>query len=147
MRLVPLAMLSAVALLLVPHDGAAQVGEEQQQAYWYVSHFKIPFAKVDSLVSLEKSYSPRIRAGLTSEQSGMLDRKVLIHDTGNEWTVVIMTKHPSWASIRAEPPVNMMQHVFRDEAERGRIQAAFNWVFEGAEHWDAIYREAEEISN
>ena len=32
-----------------------------------------------------------------------------------------------------------------DEEERERIQAAFNWVYEGTEHRDAIYREASEM--
>lgn len=144
MRLLALGLFALIAFS-VPAKVLAQE-EDADSPYWYVTHWKIAFSKVDSLVSLEKAYSPRFRETVTPEQTGVLDRKVLIHDTGGEATVVIMTKHPTWRAIREDAPIgNVMEHVFPDEPERQGIQEAYQWVFEGAEHWDAIYREAEEI--
>ncbi len=142
-RTLSLTILAAIALTTVPAEATAQ--EPSESPYWYLSHYKVPWAKVDSLVALEQRYAPMVREELTPEQTGILDRKLLIHDTGNEWNVVIMTKYVSWAAIREDPAVNIMEAVWPDEAERQRIQAAYNWVYEGAEHWDAIYRESEEI--
>ncbi|MDX1616693.1 MAG: hypothetical protein R3300_20470 [Candidatus Promineifilaceae bacterium] len=142
MRLLTLGLF--VLLLSVPADALAQE-EADDTAYWYVSHYQIPWAKVDSLVSLEKRYSPQIREATTPEETGVLDRKVLIHDTGNEWNVVIMTKFPSWEAIRAE--IDVLELVFPDEAERSALQEAYGWVFEDTDHWDAIYVEAEDLQN
>lgn len=142
-RTLSLTLLAAIALAIVPGRAAAQ--QESDAPYWYVSHYEVPWARVDSLVALEQKYSSMVREEMTPEQTGILDRKVLIHDTGNEWNVVIMTKYTSWAAIREEPAVDIMETVWPDEAEREEIQAAFNWVYEGTEHWDAIYREATEI--
>ena len=142
-RTLCLTLLAAIALTGVPDGLAAQ--QETDSPVWYVSHYKVPWARVDSLVTLEQQYAQRVREELTPEQTGILDRKVLIHDTGTEWNVVIMTKYPSWAAVREEPPVNAMETLWPDEEERERIQAAFNWVYEGTEHRDAIYREASEI--
>lgn len=143
MRLLALGLFALIAFS-VPADAVAQE-EADDTAYWYVSHYQIPWAKVDSLVSLEKTYSPQIREATTPEQTGVLDRKLLIHDTGTEYNVVIMTKYPSWNAIRAETDV--LELVFPDEAERSTIQEAYGWIFEDTDHRDAIYVEAEDLQN
>lgn len=141
MRLAVVGLLSVIALFSTSELMAQET--DDSTPYWYVSHYQMAWPKVDSLTSLEKEYSPQIREVVTPEETGVLDRKVLIHDTGTKWNVVIMTKYPSWAAIREEPSVNVVERVFPGE-EGERINEAYGWVFEGATHYDAIYIEAEE---
>ena len=117
--------------------------EADETPYWYVTQWQIAWPRVDSLISLEKQYSPQIREAVGPEETNLLDRKVLIHDTGTKWNVMIMNKYSSWSAIRDDPPVNVMERVFPGE-EGEEISEAYGWVFEGATHYDAIYIEAEE---
>lgn len=139
MRLLAFTLFALIAVSL-PADGLAQE-EEEPTAYWYVTQWQIPWAKVDSLRSLEEQYTPAIEEAAREVEGTLLDRKVLIHDTGTEWNVMILSKYPSWQAIRDD--VNVFERAFPDEAQREGIDEAFSWVFEGALHRDAIYVEIE----
>ena len=142
-------MRTSVLLTLVLVAGTALSGtafaqeEEGPSAYWYVSAYNIPWEKVDSLQSLNRQYTAPVVED--SKQAGrILDRKMLIHHTANEYNVIIMTKFPSWEAIDRGAGFDEFAEQRWDEAKNEEIEAAFDWVFEGAgAHQDWIYGEAE----
>ena len=74
---------------------------------------------------------------------GLLDYKVLIHHTGDEFSVVTMSKFPSWDAINKGAGWGAAFKIIEpDKNERQKISDSWNWVFEGASHIDNIYTEA-----
>lgn len=127
----------------------AQEDSKKGTPYWYVSSHKIAWEKVDSLQSLIKLYTIPILAEVKKD-GGLLDYKVLIHNTGDEYNVVIMSKYPSWAAIdKGAGWGAAFKKIEPDKAKRKKVSDAFNWVFRGRVHIDNIYTEvtlSEEIN-
>jgi hypothetical protein len=137
-------LLSVLMVLFLASTVLAQETQTKDKAYWYTSSFKIPWAKVDSLKKLVKMYVNPIVA--QAKKSGrILDYRVLIHHTGDEYNVVIMEQYPSWVAIdKGNGFADAFKVVEPDAAKRKVGYAAWNWVFEGVVHIDNIYTEATE---
>ena len=133
-------LLSAACLVALgmPTPSTAQESTEQQTPYWYASYFSIDWTRTDSLTKLWKLTEP-VRE-LQKENGEILEWLGLVHHTGNEQNVVVMTKYPSWKAINAQS--DALESVFPNAAERARLNDGFNWVFGAAPHQDVIYRES-----
>ena len=165
------ALLSLFSLLLLTRPAQAQEGqqdqEEQQQAqeeqqaqegqqdqegqaaqapYWYTSYYKIPWAKVDSLRKIDAIYSGRM-VEEAKRRGNVLDYKVLVHHTGGDYNVVIMTKYPSWQAIETGAGWGQIFEVVEpDSARRSAVNEAMQWIYENADfHRDEIYMEIADI--
>jgi len=135
------ALFTAV-LFLIYSNVIAQEEETKETPYWYVGSFRVPWAKVDSLQKLVKEYTIPVVAE-AKKRGTILDYHLLIHHTGGEYNVVIMTKFPSWAAIDEGAGFRaVFETIELDKAKRDSVRASFNWVFESATHKDNIYREA-----
>ncbi len=124
-------------------SGAAVRAQEQDTLPWvYTSFFKIPWERVDSLTELQKLYPWREKA---KEMGCHLDRQVLVHHTGSEYNIVIMTTYATWKDMA--PGGGCGQRVFEalepDSTRRAEVNAGFNWVYTDVEHRDVIYQRME----
>lgn len=115
----------------------AQDEAEAPTPYWYVSYYEIDWAKTDSLFKLWEKTQP-VR-DLQVERGEMLAWIPLVHHSGQEHNVVMMTKYPSWAAMNADS--DAFRTVFTDSTERSMINSGFNWVFGDGAHDDVIYGE------
>ena len=129
-------------LLAMPTDVRAQDGDETEEAepaWIYMSSWKIPFSRVDSLSKLVKLYPIPEKA---IENGALLDYHMIVHHTGNEYNMVIVSVYESWESMGEG---NGFGAAFRelepDEDRRAEFNAGLQWVFSDAEHVDNIYRE------
>jgi hypothetical protein len=107
--------------------------------YVYVSYFKIPWAKVDSLIQLQNIWNAVTGKG--RELGCFVDREFLIHQTGTEYNVVFKTYYKDWASINEGCGGRAFRAAVPDSAQRTAINAGNQWVFDGVEHRDVIYWE------
>ncbi|MFC1785981.1 hypothetical protein ACFLZA_01285 [Candidatus Neomarinimicrobiota bacterium] len=131
-----------VIMLLIPCLGFAQDKEKEDTPYWYVSHFKVDYAKIDSLETLIKEYTlPAVEEA--KKMGTLLDYKVLIHHTGEEHSLVIMIKHPSWAAIDEFSFAEPMKIIVPDEEKRKKVSATFSRLVPYENHYDTIYTEVE----
>ena len=134
-----------VLLCLIAFPIQAQDKEKKETPYWYVSHFKIPWAKIDSLYKFEKEYTPAI-VEEAKKQGTILDYKMLLHHTGDEYNVVVMTKLPSWCSIEGTAWgwwTATYKTIEKDKKKIEKVLKARNWMFDGLIHKDLIYGEVE----
>ena len=132
-----------ICLVVVPVQ--AQDKEKVTTPYWYVSHFKIAWAKIDSLYKLEKEYTPAVVAE-AKKQGTILDYKMLLHHTGDEYNVVVMTKLPSWCSIEGNAWgwwTNTFKKIEKDKDKIEKVLEDRTWAFDGIIHKDLIYTEVE----
>jgi hypothetical protein len=131
-----------VILLFIPCVVNAQEKEKEDTPYWYISQFKMAWAKIDSYQTLVEKYTDPMIA--EAKKSGkILDYHTLIHHTGDEYNVVIMAKLPSWCAIdQSWGFSDAWKKIEPDEEKRKAINAAFDWAFEGTDHIDNIYFEA-----
>ena len=119
----------------------AQEEKSQETPYWYVSSYKVPWAKVDSLEKLVKQYTVQIVAE-AKKQGSILDYRIFRHHTGGEYNIVILEKLPSWAAINVSGIYRKaFEAIEPDKSKRDEVNAGFNWVFEGTVHNDNIYTE------
>ena len=136
-----------VALVLVTSHGLSaqeMAAEEEEQAYWHVQLYQIPWERVDSLRALESQYSD-VFVEKAKEAGTILDYRLLIHEMGDEYNVVEMTKYPSWAAIQEGPGWGRIAEELFDEETREAINAGYSYVYEGhGAHRDLIYTEAKE---
>jgi hypothetical protein len=130
--------------MLAPVFLFAQEEEKEEVPYWYVMSYKLPWSKMDSMQSLIKKYTlPTVAEA--KKEGKVLDYKVFIHHTGDEYNVLIMTKYPSWDAIDDGPGFReAFETLFPDEEEQKDVYGAFQWIFEGMEHFDNIYTELTE---
>jgi len=96
-----------------------------------VSSFKVPWARVDSLLQLNK-----IRNAVTEKGREMgcyLDRQFLIHHIGDEYNVVYKTYRSGlhWPNPNPGRGNRAFQAVVTDSTQRAAIVAGRNWVFGG----------------
>ena len=69
-------------------------------------------------------------------------------EEGNEYNVITMSKYPSWEAIDKGAGWSAAAKIVQpDDAKRKKVNAAFNWVFEGSVHVDNIYSEATHTSD
>lgn len=130
------------SVLFIPLFLVAQEEEKEDIPYWYVVSVKVPWEMMDSLKIMVKKYQIPILA--EAEKSGkILDSNFLIHHTGDEYNVVIMTKFPSWNAMGDMSFFgDAMQIAIPDEKERDRFKEGWQWIFEGVQHIDNIYTDA-----
>lgn len=144
-RVLRWAVCLAIGFVLVASHGLAaqeMEQEEEEQAYWHVQLYQIPWERVDSLQTLTERYTDQVVAG-AKEAGSILDFKVLIHNMGDEYNVVEMTKYPSWAAIEEGRGFGAVAEELWDEEQREAIIDGFSWVYEGNNaHKDLIYTEA-----
>ena len=89
----------ALILAVVATAPTVQAQEEADENPWvYVASYKVPWARVDSLVKLFDRYADPF-VTYAKENGFYLDRRVLIHHTGDEYNVVYETFYPSWESM------------------------------------------------
>ena len=132
-----------VILLFIP-SLVAQDKEKEDTPYWYVSFYKVDYAKMDSLQTLVKEYTNPVVA--EAKKTGpLLDYKMLFHHTGDEYNVVIMMKYPSWSAIDESSGMSAaFKKIQPDEEKRQKVWDAFNWILTPENHYDVIYTEATE---
>ncbi len=111
-------------------------------AWVYASYYQVSWSRVDSLLKLQRFRSAwRDRA----VQAGCyLDSNLLIHQTGNEYNVVISTTYPSFRYIgpgaeRSGCANEAWRAVVPDSSLRAAIAAGNRWVFQDGKHYDVIY--------
>jgi len=128
-------------LLAVPTDARAQDGDEAEapEAAWiYISSYKIPWSRVDSLTKLNKLYPVVAKA---KENGTVLDFHMLVHDTGDEYNVVIVNVYESWESMGEGNGFGAAFEELEPDADRrAEVNAGYGWVFADTEHMDNIYR-------
>lgn len=134
---------ATVALVLCTTQALVgqEMEEEEQQAYWHVAAFQVPWDRVDSLQTLIDRTQPVVERAI--ENGRLLDLKILIHNMADEYNVIEMRKYPSWAAIEEGPGLQEASEQVFDEATNEAINAGFEWVYDGASaHKDLIYTEA-----
>ena len=135
----------AVLLILLFIPGlVAQDKEKEDTPYWYVSYYKVDYAKIDSLRTLIKEYTNPIVA--EAKKTGpLLDYHILIHNTGDEYNVIIMEKYPSWNSLDESSGMGAaFKKIQPDKDKRIEAYNAFGWIFTPNIHYDGIYTEPTE---
>ncbi len=139
-------LFSTFSSIIAQEEPDAPEKQKKETPYWYVSSFKIPWEKVDSLQKLIKMYT--IPTLVEVKKIGrLLDYHILIHNTGDEYNVVIMSKFSSWEALdKGAGWTEASKVVEPDEEKRKKVSEAFNWVFEGSVHKDNIYSEATHTS-
>lgn len=128
--------------LVAPEAGLAQEEDDGDDPIWYVSAYNIPWAKVDSLTSLLEADQELVDEQVRRGQ--VLEGKVLIHHTADEYNVIFMTKYPSWDAVDDDPGLAAIaEDLGWSEEQRTARQEGFAHIFEGANaHRDYIYTEA-----
>lgn len=128
-------------LLAVPSDARAQDGDEPEaaEAPWiYISSYKIPWSRVDSLTKLNKLYPVVAKA---IENGTVLDHHTIVHHTGDEYNVVIVNVFESWESMGEGAGYGAAFRELEPDADRrAEVNAGYNWVFADTDHRDNIYR-------
>ncbi len=129
-------------LLAVPTDVRAQDGDEMEEAeapWIYISSYKIPWSRVDSLTKLVALYPVPDKA---MENGTVMDYHMIVHHTGDEYNIVIVNVYESWESMGESNGFGAaFEDLEPDEERRAEVNAGFNWVFADTEHHDNIYRE------
>ena len=119
----------------------AQEEEDKETPFWYVSSYKVPWAKVDSLETLVKKYTVPIVSELKKTGS-LLDYHIFRHHTGGEYNIVIYEKYRSWAALNVSGIwKTAFESIEPDKSKRDEVNAGFRWVFESTVHKDNIYTE------
>ncbi len=140
MRLVRIVVAVIVLGFMLGGAGQAYAQEEEgtERPWVYASFYKVPWERIDSLTKLQKLYPWTEKA---KEMGCLLDRSVLVHAYGSEYNVVIMRYYASWEDIEG---TGCGQRAFEalepDSTRRAEVDAGFNWVYQGTEHRDEIYR-------
>ena len=129
-------------VLFIPSLLIAQEEEKKDVPYWYVTSFKIPWERIDSLNNMVKKYTVPVVA--EAKKSGrILDYKILIIHTGDEYNVVSMTKYPSWDAIDEGHGFGAASEiVVPDKEECDKAWAGWGWIFKGVPHINNIYIDA-----
>ncbi len=129
-----------VILLFIPNLVIAQDKEKEDTTYWYVMHVKFDFTKTDSLKKWRNEYViPIIKEA--KKKGTILDNKLLLHHTGGEYTVVIMTKFPSWAAMEENWMNNALKTIEPDKGKRKVFWDTWFYLFDEFIHYDEIYTE------
>lgn len=144
-------ILAAVLLLAVagtwPADVSAQDSEGRRSLYdadglhVYAVYLKVPWARVDSLIQLEKDFAAHTEKG--REMGCWVDREFLIHYMGGVYNVVYKTYRTEfhWPPQGGGCAASAWRAVVPDADERARLRDGNTWVFEGTEHYDEMYWE------
>jgi len=124
------------SVVTAQEDGNA--GEESGP-YWYVSKYKVPFSKLDSLNTLMDEYINDV-VDRAVENGILLDYKLLVHHTATEYTVTIMRQYETWDDIDEEIGLgDAAQEVIPDEELRQKVGEGFYWIIDDVPHKDHIY--------
>lgn len=135
-------ILSVLLILLFIPSLIAQDKEKEDTPYWYVSYFKVDYAKLDSIETMVKEYTlPTVE--VAKKKGLLLDYKVLIHHTGEEHNLVIMMKYPSWAAIDEFSFTESFKIIEPDEEKRKKGYATWGRLIPYKNHYDNIYTEVE----
>lgn len=130
-----------VILLFIP-SLVAQDKEKEDTPYWYVTYYKVDYAKLDSIETMVKEWAlPSVEEA--KKMGTLLDYKVLIHHTGEEHNLVLMMKYPSWAAIDEFSWTEPSKIIEPDEEKRKKVFATFNRLMPYENHYDNIYTEVE----
>ncbi len=135
-------ILSVLLILIFIPSLIAQDKEKEDTPYWYVSFYKVDWAKIDSIETMIKEYTlPVVEEA--KKMGTLLDYKVLIHHTGEQHNLVIMMKYPSWVAIDEFSFTEPFKIIEPDEEKRKKVYATFNRLFPWKNHYDNIYTEVE----
>jgi len=136
-------MVLAVLLILIFIPSLiAQEKEKEDTPYWYVTYYKVDWAKIDSIKTLIKEYTlPSVEEA--KKMGTLLDYKVFIHHTGDQHNVVIMMKYPSWVAIDEFSFAEPFKIIEPDEEKRKKIYATMYRLIPYENHYDNIYTEVE----
>ena len=136
-------MVLAVLLILIFIPSLiAQDTEKEDTPYWYVSYYKVDWAKIDSIKTMIKEYTlPTVEEA--KKLGTLLDYKVLIHHTGDQHNVVIMMKYPSWVAIDEFSFAEPFKIIEPDKEKRKKAYATMFRLFPSENHYDNIYTEVE----
>lgn len=125
-------------------DVQGQDQEDKETSYWYVSEYKIPQQKMDSLRTLIDKSDPVYQMAM--DEGNVLEYKEFFHHTGGEYNFVRMIKYPSWKAIDEGPGFGeVAEDAMPDSTKRQEIVDGFEWVFEGVAHKDNIYEEVTDV--
>ncbi len=135
-------------LVAAPRPAAAQEAtppslyDTTGTAWVYASYFRIPWPRVDSLLKLRR-FLPAWRTR-AAQMGCFLDSQLLIHQTGNEYNVVVSTTYDSFRKIgpgsgTGACTTRAWRETVPDSTLRAAINAGNDWVFGDAAHYDVIY--------
>lgn len=109
------------------------------QTYVTLTAHRLPPDRLDALRALIAAEQPAIEAA--KRKGGIVDVHWLIHAWGNEYNAIEVITWSSWAAV-GDPSLNVegaYDVVYKDPAERKRVEAAWASVFQGVHHEDGIY--------
>lgn len=75
------------------------LGQDQEPRYWTISSSKIVGARLGECLEAQHKYLTPINQELKT-RGLLLDSKTLVHAWGDEWNVVNVSVHDSWADIQ-----------------------------------------------
>jgi len=135
-------ILAVLLILLFIPSLIAQDKEKEDTPYWYVTYYKVDWAKIDSIQTMFKEWAlPSVEEA--KKIGTLLDYKVLIHHTGDQHNLVIMMKYPSWAAIDDFSFSEPFKIIEPDEEKRKKAYATFSRLIPNENHYDNIYTEVE----
>ena len=131
-------------ILLAALLAAAPAVAQDDGPVMYVSQFRIQSSRLDSLVTLIRTYDLPWQAAISEAVPGY-QRWYYRHDTGDDFNLVIATLYPNWDMIRGdEIDHEAIWTQFRArlgfaEGDENQVNAMFEWAYEGSSHVDNIY--------
>jgi hypothetical protein len=141
MTRITLSLVSILALLALAPAARAQ----EDGAVMYVTQYRIQQSRLDSLVTLIRTYDVPWHAEIAARVPGY-QRFFYRHDTGGEYNLVIATLFPNWDMVRGdEIDFDGIWEGYRSRnsitpAQEEEVNAMFEWAYEGSSHIDNIYR-------
>ena len=135
-KTVKIAILLTIAILLIIPN-LINAADKEEKPYWWSVHYKIDADKMDDFIKLTKDYTFPI-VEKAKEQGKVLDFKVLLHEVGTEYNVVIMQKSPSWCDLKSNWYFEILEEMITDKEELKKFYKEFDRVYCGFIHYDEI---------
>ncbi len=117
--------------------------EEKSTLPWvYMSEYQIPWSRMDSLIKLIDVFNIEYKWTEKAIEMGyVLDIRLMIHHTGNEWNYRAEWVYPSWEAMNIKGwGMQVWEAVMPDSAKREASFAGIDWIFKDVIHRDQIYR-------
>lgn len=143
MRPLTVSLALALAVTLLSSGPAAA---QDDAPVFYMAQYKVHWQRVDSLRTLVTRYDQPWHDFVADHVEGY-QRWYFVHDTGNEYNYMTLTRYPNWDSIRGdEIPYSDLWPRFlesigmtADEFQESDIQSGFGWVMGDSQHFDQIW--------
>jgi hypothetical protein len=132
-----------VFFLVVGLQETAYGQEQEDTRPWvYMSEYQIPWSRVDSLVKFIELFNTELKWREKAIEMGyVLDIRIMMHHTGDEWNYRVEWVYPSWEAMRNPGwGMKVWEAVEPDSTKRKAYISGPNWIFKDVIHRDQIYR-------